>query len=58
MTERERYFQAKVDKLTAEAKAGPDVVTGPIRYSIISQPTVRPDIQQVACPITGVCKPV
>lgn len=56
MTERERYFQAKVDKLMAEAKAGPDVVTGPIRYSIISQPTVRPDVGGVGDPITGFIK--
>lgn len=56
MSTREKYFAAKVAAMIADAKAVPDVVTGPIRYSIISQPTVRPDVGGVGDPITGFIK--
>ena len=58
MTQREKYFQSKVAKLLADATAAPEYVKGPMVHTVVDPAAVKPDIQQVACPITGVCKVV
>ncbi len=54
MTQREKYFAAKVAKLLADATCGPDLVKGGIRHTFIAPAAVMPDIMQVADPVTGV----
>lgn len=54
MSTREKYFQSKVAKLLADATCGPEYVKGPMVHTFIAPATVKPDIQAVACPITGI----
>lgn len=54
MSTREKYFAAKVAAMIADAKAGPDLVKGGIRHTFIAPPMVKPDIQAVADPVTGI----
>ncbi len=58
MTQREKYFAAKVAKMIADAKSEPEFIKGPMVHTFIAPAAVKPDIQQVADPITGICKSV
>ena len=54
MTQREKYFASKVAKLISDAKAEPEFIKGGIVHTFIAPAMVKPDIQQVADPITGI----
>lgn len=54
MSQREKYFAAKVAKMLAEATAQPEVLKGGIVHTFIQPSYIEPDVVQVADPVTGV----
>jgi hypothetical protein len=58
MSEREKYFASKVNKMLCDARATPEIVSGGIIRSYISPPYVKPDVVQVGCAVTGMIKSI
>lgn len=54
MSQREKYFAAKVAKMLADAQSDPEIVKGGIIHTFIQPAYVKPDVVQVADAVTGI----